>query len=169
MKRLIVISFLFLSLTTGFSQSYKNSVGIRGGYSSGITFKHFVSSDVAYEGILGDVWYGGFKLTGLRINHTPALLDLANGFYFMSGYGLHVGAAYYDRNEEFFGYHHYYSYDNNVDYGPFIGIDGYLGLEYRIKEIPLVIGLDYKPFFEIAPHYAGINLFDLGLSLKFRF
>lgn len=165
MKRLIVISLLFVSLTTGYSQSYKNSVGIRGGYSSGITFKHFVSNDVAYEGILGDMWYGGFKLTGLRIKHSPALLDLSNGFYFMSGYGFHVGAAYYDKDEDFFYYRHY----DSGDYRPFIGIDGYLGLEYRIKEVPLVIGLDYKPFFEVAPGFAGINLFDLGLSLKFRF
>ena len=71
---ILVLILLFALL--GFSSKvqaqyngYKTGIGLRGGYTSGLTIKHFVNSDEAIEGIVG-TRFRGLSLTGLYEWHT---------------------------------------------------------------------------------------------------
>ncbi|HBZ20540.1 MAG TPA: hypothetical protein DEO60_05385, partial [Bacteroidales bacterium] len=56
---LVIFIYAFAS-----AQDYKTGVGLRLGFSNGLTIKHFVSQRSALEGLLSTRWRG-FELTGL--------------------------------------------------------------------------------------------------------
>ena len=140
------------------AQNYKNAIGVRGGYASGITFKHFFSESEAFEAIL-HTRYSGFLFTGLYEKHQQAFNT--QNLYWFYGAGAHVGtfgsnSRFRDRNGD--------PYGNDVTT---FGIDGILGLEYQIKEIPFTISVDLKPHFGIIN--PGRNFWGGGLSIRYAF
>ena len=137
------------------AQDYVNAIGLRGGLSQGITFKHFISTTDAVEGILATRW-GGFNITGLYERHMGAF-DVER-LYFYYGAGAHLGFWNGDANPWF---------DDNNSY-TVLGIDGILGLEYVFTEIPFNIGLDWKPGFNLIG-YTGFWGDELALSFRFMF
>ena len=50
-----------------------------------------------------------------------------------------------------------------------LGLDGIVGLEYKIPEIPFAISLDMKPLIEIDGNGYFYFAFDPGFGLKFTF
>lgn len=156
--------FLLASLTaflsnTANAQSYKTGVGLRGGFFSGLTVKHFIGSDKAVEGILSSrSRWRGFAIVGLLEFHKE--MDIANlNWYY--GFGAHAG--FYDRSYYYpLSSRNYYS--GNVTT---IGIDGILGMEYHFQEIPITLGLDVKPFLDIVN--SGGGFFDTALSARYVF
>lgn len=154
--------------------SYTSAIGLRGGIEGGITFKHFVKSNVAVEGLLSRGWgYGGFRITGLYEMQKP--LPNAKGLDWFWGVGAHVG--FYDG--AYYGYYGYYGsgyYDKNGNWHSTgyrshyttIGIDGIIGLEYQFPEFPIVVGVDAKPFIDLygrGSHY-GDGAFSIRYILK---
>jgi len=134
MKKVILTIILIVNIAVlANAQDYKTGVGLRGGFSNGLTIKHFVSEKSAFEGILSSRWLG-FDVTGLYEIHDQAFdVDQLRWYY---GFGAHIGS---------------YS-ANNVPWktsGTVIGIDGILGIEYSFSEAPINIGLDWKPFFNL--------------------
>ncbi|WP_207435257.1 hypothetical protein [Sabulibacter ruber] len=127
------------------AQAQTAGIGLRvGGYAAGITGKYFFRDDLAFEGILG-TGFGrrGFQLTGLAEIHAPAFG--VQGLQWFYGGGAHVGffrGRYYHSPSS---RHYADSYDRNLTT---VGIDGIVGLEYQITEIPISVGIDFKPFFE---------------------
>jgi hypothetical protein len=146
MKKHILIVFLFFSLSLVKAQDYENAVGLRLGMSSGLTFKHFISTNDALEGILSSHFSNGFNLTGLYERHTGAF-DTEN-LYFYYGAGAHLGSS--DVNQVA------------------IGIDGIVGLEYILTEIPINISLDWKPALNLIGS-TDFWPFELGLSARYMF
>lgn len=147
------------------AQAQVGGIGFRvGGYSAGISGKYFFKDDLAFEGILGNGFSRlGFQMTGLFEKHHPAFgLDGLQWFY---GGGAHVGS--------FKGRHYYRpshrryteSYNKSL---MTVGIDGIVGLEYQITEIPLSVGLDFKPFIET--NQDGVFLLPEGaLTVRYTF
>ena len=134
MKRLsITIFVLFLLVLSSKSQDYHSGLGLRASVSPGISFKHFLTTNMAGEGILTVRW-GGFNATGLAEWHLP-VFD-TEGFYFFYGGGAHLGV--WDSSRDYYG-----STEGGTNL--FLGIDGIVGLEYAFLDIPLSIGLDWKP------------------------
>ena len=155
-SRLIFVFLFSIIITTGVhAQDYINSIGLRGGLSQGITYKHFVTTTDAVDGILAMRW-GGFSITGLYERHTPAF-DV-DYLYFFYGGGAHIGFWDGDANPWF---------DENRGY-TVIGIDGVIGLEYVFREIPFNIALDWKPGFNLIGT-TGFWGDELALSLRFIF
>jgi hypothetical protein len=143
MKR-IVITLGFIVCFTGLvkAQEYKTALGIRAGLSSGLTIKHFKSRSAAFEGLLTTRW-AGFDFTGLYEVHNRAFdVDHLNWYY---GGGAHIG---------------FYNGDN-VTWGragagyTVIGIDGIIGIEYTFSEIPINLGIDWKPAINFVG-YSGL-------------
>lgn len=157
MKKQIFIIAIFAIVITGQvkAQEYINAIGLRGGLAQGITFKHFLSTQDAAEGILAVRW-GGFFVTGLYERHLPAFDT--DGLYFYYGGGAHIG--FWDNVSS--GW-----FDDGISY-TVIGIDGILGLEYVFNEIPFNIGVDWKPAFNLigVTNFWGSNM---ALSLRFMF
>jgi hypothetical protein len=137
------------------SINYTTAIGVRFGFEGGLTVKHFISSDRAIEGIFSRGWnYPGFRLTGLYEIHAGAFdVDGLSWFY---GIGGHIGNGKY-RKDRWGNYNHE---------GTVIGIDGIIGMEYRIQEIPFSVSLDLKPAIDILglkSNYFG----DVALSIRY--
>ncbi len=138
MKKLmfVLLVTLFLGLETK-AQDYNTGIGLRGGWGTGLTVKHFLSGNSAVEGILDSRWRG-FSLTGLYEIHNQAFdVPRLNWYY---GFGGHIG---------FWDGKYYRDYNNNENY-TVIGIDGILGLEHNFDVIPFNLSIDWKPAINLA-------------------
>jgi len=163
MKKLFYLILLF-SLPAA-AQDYSKAVGLRGGLSSGFTYRKYLEPEIAYEGLLC-FRQGGMQFTIMRQNFRPAMFEFSEDFYFTYGYGAHVGFNYTDNFHIMF--HEYTYYEKRIS--PLVGIDGYAGLEYHIPVIPIQVGIDMKPFFEFSI-YEIFRLvpWDLAFTIKYIF
>jgi hypothetical protein len=138
MKKTLLILLLAIStLGMGKTQDYDTGIGVKIGMAPGISVKHFITTNAAFEGIATFRWRGA-NLTGLAEFHLP-VFD-TEGFTFYYGGGLHLGV-----------------WDSGIALGKAetgrkfnFGIDGVLGLEYAFPRLPLSLGLDWKPGFNIV-------------------
>ena len=147
--------FLF---TLSYAQDYNTGIGLRGGNGNGVTIKHFVGSNAAFEGIIATRW-DGLELTGLYEIHNRAFdTERLNWYY---GFGGHIG--FWDDS----------NYDNR-GWGEegksytVIGVDGILGLEYNFTEVPLNLSVDWKPAFNIYG-YSGFWGDGGAISIRYIF
>ncbi len=161
MKRfrfIIVVFFLFPApfINDTAAQDYLTGLGLRGGLSNGITVKHFINERDAVEGILTTRWQG-FKITGMLERHMVAFDT--DGLFFFYGAGAHIGFwSGYDDHPWF----------DNTDTHSVLGIDGVIGLEYVFAEIPVSLGLDWKPEFNLIG-YTGFAADEFALSVRYLF
>lgn len=140
--------------------SYTTAVGLKfGGYEDGVSVKYFATSNVSYEGVLGFRDHG-VVVTGLYELSQEAFNVPELKFYY--GFGAHIGAEGKGDYDRFDGSNEYYDSGHLL-----LGIDGVIGLEYKIPQSPIAISLDLNPRIELA---SG-PYFDLapGLGLKYTF
>ena len=108
----------------------------------------------------------GLRLRIIRQFFKPALTGFSDNIYFTYGYGAHAGISHY-------GEYRFLSRNYRLDkqtFGPLIGLDGYLGLEYNIREYPIIIGINVVPFFEFSTNrFFYIFLDDSSISIKYKF
>ncbi len=142
MKSIISISILLLMITVGSqAQPYRNAVGVKAGFSSGVVFKHFTDKRIALE---GQALYNpfGFQFTALyEYQFTPYAKER---LYYYAGGGLHSG----NWSDEFA-----------------VGAALLIGSEFAFRKAPLIIGLEWKPminFFRIFDYGPA----DLALTVK---
>ncbi len=154
MKWIMMVCITFLCLNVK-SQDYINAVGARLGSSQGLTFKHFITTTEAAEGLLTVRW-GGFNITGLYEKHMEAF-DVDRLYFFFGG-GAHLGVWNGHVNPWF----------ENSGSHTVIGIDGIIGLEYVFDEIPFNVAIDWKPGLNLIG-YTGFWGDELALSLRFMF
>ncbi|WP_400192141.1 hypothetical protein [Hymenobacter sp. B81] len=158
---------------------YQTGIGLRGGgYASGLTVKHFMGgkNNVAIEGLLTTEYYAkGARLTVLLEKHFPLLPEVKNLQWYVGG-GMHLG-AYRRYNYYTVGYrlrgkkhkdYYYVQYYGDDKLYPVFGADLVLGLEYKIDDLPLTVGVDYKPYFDIYDGASGLYN-DAALNVRFTF
>jgi len=153
-KTILTLVLAFSIVTLASAQEYKTGVGLRGGFSQGLTIKHFLGDKAAVEGLLTTRW-GGFEITGLyEIHNTAFEVDRLKWYY---GGGAHIGL-----------------WDGNRSWGTLgtsytvIGLDGILGIEYSFSEAPINIGLDWKPAINLVG-YSGFWADGGALSIRYIF
>ena len=136
---------LIFSCVSDVRAQYNTAVGIRIGGTSGVTAKYFYKPTMAAEGIIG-TFGDGFSITGLMEKYSPVYN--ATGLYVYYGGGAHI--AFYNDGSNYarpFGREIDYHKNNDVAFG----IDGIVGLEYRLPEnIPIAFSLDLKPLVEVG-------------------
>ncbi|MEO8147911.1 MAG: hypothetical protein ABI723_09760 [Bacteroidia bacterium] len=140
--------------------SYKTGIGLRGGWTSGLSIKHFISGTGAIEGILGTRWHG-LSVTGLyEINKANALGVSRLSWEYGGGvrFGFYNGRYYHEWNDKF--------YYNDRDY-TVVSIVGIFGLEYHFEEVPFTLGLDLMPYFDFVGR--GDSFIDGSLSFRYAF
>jgi hypothetical protein len=160
-----IVSFLLIggmakAQNTQGGTSYTTAVGLKfGGYEDGVSVKYFATSDVSYEGVLGFRDHG-VVVTGLYELNQEAFNVPELKFYY--GFGAHIGAEGKGVYDRFDGSNEYYDSGHLL-----LGLDGVIGLEYKIPQSPIAISLDLNPRIELA---SG-PYFDLapGLGLKYTF
>ena len=163
------------------SSGYNTGIGLRGGgYSSGLTVKHFLGNKngVAIEALVTTEYKArGVRFTLLGEKH-KALADI-KGLQFYYGAGFHAGSyqgRYYFADERY-----YYkgrkgdvylvrggAYLRDEESYVAFGADLILGLEYKLQDLPFVLGVDYKPYFDVFNGYTGFYN-DAAISLRFTF
>lgn len=146
MKKLVCLIVLAIaSMSAAPAQDYNWGVGVRiGGDMGGAAVKYKFNSSDAIEGIFASPWKGGLTLTALYERHVP-IID--QGFNFYYGAGAHTGK----RAKKFA-----------------FGVDGIIGLEYKLRDLPLVFSVDYKPMFNIVEK-SKFYLADIAIGIKVAF
>ncbi len=152
-KSLIVLSFLvFMTLGDAFAQrrnssEYSTAIGVRF-YPGAITFKQNFLHGNKIEAI-AYFWNGkGTRITGLYEHYYD--IEGLNGLQWYVGTGIHF--TMYNEGE----------FDGNS----YFGVDGVLGLDYKIKNAPLNISLDWQPSFDFAGN-TGFNGGFGGLGVRY--
>lgn len=158
MKKITITIILAICISfLGKAQDYNTGIGLRGGFANGLTIKHFVSSKAAFEGIIASRWKG-LELTGLYEVHGRAFSTERMKWYI--GFGGHVGFWNGDNTNKYWG-------EPGTSY-TVIGLDGILGLEYSFLEVPINIGIDWKPTFNFYG-YSGFWGDGGAISIRYIF
>lgn len=128
------------------STDYKNALGVKF-YPGGVSYKHFITDKNAVE-LIGYFYNRGTRITGLYEIHGD--IENAGGLKWYIGPGAHVG------------------FYNNKYYGgrSFVGVDGVVGLDYKIREAPINLSLDWQPSFEFGEG-SGFNGNWGGFAIRY--
>ena len=143
MKNLILSTCILLFLTTNMhAQSpYSNAVGVRAGYSSGLSFKHFVSSDFALDAM------AVYNQHGFQVSLLYAYQFSPYGkerLQYYAGLGPHAG----NWSDEFA-----------------IGAAALAGAEFIFRKAPLILGMEWKPMINIFKQF-DYGLPDFAVTFK---
>lgn len=149
MKRIIIIlGLLFILAVTVTAQDYRFAVGVRLSNSTptlnnSVTAKYFITEQSAIEGLVSfGSRFGVGALLEIHKKFQP------QGFGWFYGGGLYLGFQ-----------------DNNTYVGP----TGIVGLDYKFKDIPLNLSLDWKPELDIVPKIRFVpDAFALSARFAFK-
>ena len=131
------------------SSDYTTAIGLKF-YPTGITFKHFVSDKHALEGIAYFYNYGA-RITGLY--EIYGIINNAGGLKYYYGPGVHLGLY----NSKYGGHTSF-------------GVDGVLGLDYKINSAPIDLSVDWQPSFEFGKNYNnGFSGGFGGVAIRYTF
>jgi hypothetical protein len=168
-KPLLLITILLIGLCAQ-AQYYQNSAGIRTGYTSAITYKHFLKNEQAIE-LMASGRNDGIQITTLYEFHKPMELSFNDNFFAYYGVGASVGYEKLSRRtfeNNLNGASSSLIYDRRSYFA--MGVNTILGVEYRWLAMPLTIGLDIKPQIQfIDMQYTDTRFWDMGFSVKYVF
>lgn len=168
-KHYYALILLILTVSATVTGQHGNQqAGLRMGYRSGIFYQlthEAGTAEIGYNAMLGFTHHG-IQVTGLRIVYETSLNSVSPDLYFAWGYGGHAGFIYTDQIQ-FRGEQFYLQGDR---FCPVFGVDGWMAAEYRVREIPLNVSLNIKPFVELTiPGFIRVMPFDLALSVSYIF
>ncbi len=128
------------SKTSFNSNSYTKAIGVK--VSPGaITYKSFFKQNKAIEAI-GYITLDGFSVSVLKEFYTP--IEGAESLSWYYGYGGHLGIWSEEWKRTNSG-----TSNSNIA----VGVDGIIGLDYKIKNTPLNLSIDWQPAFSIIQSY----------------
>ena len=164
MKKILLLIILTLPGLISEAQGYKNAIGIRGGLSSGFEYRIYTDDTNSYKFLLSTRNHG-VQLHALKEFHRFDLFDFSEQLVFVYGVGIHAGFESWDEV-------HYQDntrwYDNRT--ALIAGLDGLAGVEYVFYEVPISVGLEVKPFFDIfGRNTFRVQPFDFGFTIKYLF
>lgn len=145
------ISFLLITYfansqvsTEQYTSPYKKAIGIKLNPGA-ISYRSFYTRNKAVEG-MGFISIDGFQLTILNEKYTP--FANAENLTWYIGYGGHFNL-----------WSERYKLNNpSKSAGVAVGVDGMLGLDYKLKNTPINLSVDIQPAF----NFVGASYFDLG-------
>ena len=135
------------------AQDYKNAIGGRFGSANGVSFKTGLNKNAMLE-LIGNFRsnsnFNYFQVTGLYEVYNP--INGAEGLNWFYGGGATIGSVKAK------------GFDGDV----YLGANGVLGLDYKFKDAPINLSLDWIPTLQLTPSadfYSG----DVGLGIRFTF
>lgn len=164
MKRLLFLLMTFLLANAAFAQEFHQAVGIRAGWSAGFEYRVFTDDYNSYKFLLSSR-DRGLQLHALKEFHRYDLFDFTSQLTLVFGGGVHVGYERWD--EPYFIYNTSYFRTTTA---LIAGIDGLAGLEYTFYEVPVSVGFEVKPYFDLwGRKFFNFNLFDFAFTAKYLF
>lgn len=165
MKHLLLILISLICMLPCKSQNYTRDAGFRFGGLTSINYRQY-NNDTEAFGLMASLTWRSIRLGAMKEYFKPAMMQFSNNINFVYGYGAHVGLIYANSYKLFFKTYHL----DEWQLSPLFGIDGLIGLEYNLGDLPVLIGIDFKPFFEFSTtriFYIFLN--DASISLKYKF
>ncbi len=153
MKSIVLtVSFFVISVVALAQAQYKQAIGIKfpGGFSA--TYKNFITNKNAIE-LQATFWTKGVRFAGLyEFNFA---IEGAEGLNWYVGPGVHFGV---------------WNTENKIAYNTSsdLGIDGILGLDYKLKNTPINISIDWQPSISILGN-TGLSPSLGGLAIRYTF
>lgn len=154
-KTLTAVAVLMFLASASYAQSnigsldYKTALGVKV-YPGSITVKHFIKEKAALEGLLYFHAHGT-RITGLYELHYD--IKNAPGLKWYVGPGAHIGF-----------------YSSKYGGSTSFGIDGVIGLDYKIQNAPINLSLDWQPGFEFGNRYGNGFAGDWGgIAIRYVF
>ncbi|MGQ8336568.1 hypothetical protein ACUNWD_08465 [Sunxiuqinia sp. A32] len=167
MKNFIFLSLLCLVTLASKGQEHPRAVGIRGGFSSGFEYRAYANELNSYK-VLLSTRNRGIQLTGLKEFHQPGLFDFTDQLNFIYGYGIHVGYERWNAYDPYETVHSPYYFEKRS--GPVVGLDGLGALEYTFWEVPISVGFEVKPYFNLfGKNFFQLHPFDFAFTVKYVF
>lgn len=128
--KITLLLFFVCFIYQSHAQNYTTSLGLRLGYPFSVSYKTFINESNAIEitaGYIGVATNGLFNFGGYYEHHTP--IESADGlsWYYGGGINLYFGRLY--------------------NASAALGLSGVLGLDYKFKDAPVNISLDWIPTF----------------------
>jgi len=160
----IVGIFLFLGVAFNdlsaqeVTSEYKTSFGIKS-LPGGLSYKHFIKEDHALEGLF---YFDrqNTRVTGLYEFHYP-IYNVLEGLKWYIGGGAHISKwtnIYKSRNP---------TRTNNNQLG--IGLDGVIGVDYKVDALPINISFDWQPSLNILGYTYYEGLTWGGVAIRYTF
>jgi len=163
MKKLITILLIVLP-SFGFAQLFEHAVGIRGGLTAGFEYRFYMDDANSYKFLLG-TRDGGVQFHALKEFHQYDLFSFTDQLVFFYGAGLHVG---YEQWEKHYIEGNTSWYEDRTAF--LAGLDGLVGLEYQFYEVPISLGFEAKPYFDLlGREMFNVQLFDFAFTVKYLF
>jgi len=143
-----------LKSNSSYEKAYHSAIGVKM-YPSAVTYKQFIRTNKAVEAI-GYISLDGFRATVLNEKYAP--IEGNENLSWYTGYGGHLG-IWSERYKI-----------NHPDHpaGIAVGVDGILGLDYKVKNVPLNISVDWQPSF----NFVGLTYFEsgwAGIGVRYTF
>ena len=161
-KFLLVLAVVAISFSVQ-SQDYNNAIGLRAAWGWALTGKHFLNEKNALEAIVNYRSYGAgaydysyFSLTGLFQKH----YDIASvdGLRWYWGFGARLGSWGGD-----------WALVDAGDGSFFVGACGNLGLDYKVKNVPINLSADWIPTFNFVGWGDGFTGEGGGFAIRYAF
>lgn len=145
--------FFFSQLHSQTSTTYDRAIGVKfpGGFA--VSYKQFVKD---YQNVEAEAMFrnDGFRVVGLyEFNWDIPSVD---GLRWYVGPGAHLG-AWNNKGEK---------QSNNSTIG--LGIDGVIGLDYKLADYPINISLDWQPAVDVIGS-TGYNSAYGGIGIRYTF
>jgi hypothetical protein len=164
MKKFLFLLFIFMSIGADAASTYKAGLGLRieGGRdgNEGVTYKHFITTNTALEGLFMSDWDNGIEISALYL-YQAKFPGAPNELMWYAGAGAHVG---------FWGMHDRNDKNHEDDDDTVIGPDGLIGIEYAFSQIPLAVSFDWHPVYNIVTkndeHFWPMKF---GIVLRYTF
>jgi hypothetical protein len=160
MKRFLLVASTLFTISAfaqeassgGSIAGYQRAFGVK--FSSGVaaSYKQFVGNTKSLEAE-AMFFNEGIRLIGLYEFNFP--IQGVNGLNWYVGPGAHVG--FYRK-----------TYSDKYNTAADIGIDGVIGLDYKIPSIPINLSLDWQPSYSILGS-AGLSPQFGGLGIRYTF
>jgi hypothetical protein len=167
-KFTLLLLSVFLTALNLSGQIATRQAGLRLGYRSGLFYQVTSETGNAESGynLLMTFNNNGLQVTGLKIVYEDSFHGISPNLFFGWGYGGHAGFIYSDHVRSMG--EDYYFHDER--FCPLLGIDGWLTAEYRIRDIPIIVSLNLKPYVEITvPAFVRLMPGDFGFSVSYVF
>ncbi len=156
--RMHLLTFLFVAafcsdLSAQQSAPYQQAIGLKlpGGFSA--TYKKFLTATHNLEA-QATIWNKGFRVSGLYEFNFYSFPSVENLSWFV-GPGAHIG-FWKDADKK--------DYGSKFDFG----IDGIIGLDYKLKDLPINMSLDWQPSITLAGSTGFSPVFG-GFAIRYTF
>lgn len=154
MKNLVLLFCLSAMAFTANAQEYKTAIGARLGYPLSASIKHFVSESNALEAYVGTRGFGTYRYTsvsGAYLRHGS--IQGVDGLQYYAGAGASV---------------FFWKFDFINNYSPTtIGLQGYVGLDYKFSNLPLSITADWVPTYFFNGYISGFGSGYGALGIRY--